>query len=328
MDISTLKAQHDITQIIGRTVQLKQQGRRFVGLCPLHKDERPSLTVYPAQQSFHCFGCGAHGDIIEWLMLSLHVDFKTALSILGNLPEVESQPLFNKKPKKFKTISKEAAEYWHSKLGKRRTYYHNRGFANNTIDRELWGHDGRRFVITIWGGKPQESKLLSVKLRRDDKNEKRLLEENGLEGEQLEGAVRLIPRYILRGSYEPSLYYNWHVTNRETIFIFFGEFDCALANQFGLPSCSPVHGANSWQKQWENDYLRYAREIMIVPDRNEREQGFIAKSLIGGHAKVFKWPEGQYNDFNEYILQGGSIGSFLQMCQKQNLTNFSVHAII
>ena len=324
MDVQTLKQQHDITQIIGRTVQLKKQGNRFVGLCPLHKEDRPSLTVYPAKQAFHCFGCGAHGDVIEWLMLSIGIDFKTALSLLGNLPECGSQPLFKAQPKRFKSISQEAAQYWHDKLGKKRIYFHNRGFADNTIDRELWGWDGRRFVVTIWEGKPQASRLLAVKLRRDDEGEVRRLQENGLEEETLQNALKLIPKYILRGSYNPLLYCYWRVKDEETIFVFFGELDCALAIQFGLPACSPVHGANSWQKDWGSKYLRYAKEMIIIPDRGEREQGFIARSLIGGHAKVFKWPDGDFDDFTDFLLSGHTMHDFVELYREQGLTDFSV----
>jgi len=322
-DIQMLKRQHDIVGIIGRTVQLKKSGSRFVGLCPLHKDENPSLVIYPQQQSFHCFGCGESGDVIAWIEKSVGVDFKTALALLGNLPECEPQPLFKAQPKRFKSISTAAAKYWHGKLGKRRTYFHNRGFADNTIDREQFGFDGRRYVIPLWTGVPQESKLAAVKLRRDDEGEVKRLQENGLEGETLRSALKLIPKYILRGSYNPLLYCYWRVKGEETIFVFFGEFDCALAIQFGLPACSPVHGANSWQKDWGSKYLRYAKEMIIIPDRGEREQGFIAKSLIGGHAKVFKWPDGNFNDFNDYILQGETSASFLQLCQEQELTDFS-----
>ncbi|MBC8462399.1 MAG: hypothetical protein H8D67_30885 [Deltaproteobacteria bacterium] len=328
IDIQTLKQQHDITNVISRTVDLKTRGKCYVGLCPFHNDTVASLTVYPRQQTYHCFGCGAHGDVISWIEQSLHVDFKTAIRILGNLPEITPEPLFKKKPKKFKSISKKAAEYWHSRLGKRRTYYHNRGFANNTIDRELFGWTGRRYVIPVWTGTPQESTLAAVKLRRDDEGETRRLQENGLDGEILRSALNLIPRYILRGSYEPLLYNRWAIENQAEVWVFFGEFDAALAYQLGLNACSPVHGAGSWQKQWGDDYLRYAKAIVIVPDKNEREQGFIARSLIGGHAGVFKWPDGNFNDFNDYILQGGSVGSFLQMAQKQDLTNPPVYAII
>jgi len=46
---------------IGRHVRLRPAGACFVGICPFHKEETPSFTVNPANNTFHCFGCGAHG---------------------------------------------------------------------------------------------------------------------------------------------------------------------------------------------------------------------------------------------------------------------------
>ncbi len=304
MDITALKAQHDIVQIVNRTVELKKQGYRYVGLCPLHKEEHPSLTVYPDRQSFKCFGCKARGDVINWLMLSLNIDFKTAIKLLGNLPEIEPQPLFKPQIKRIRSICQEAAQYWHSKLGKRRIYYHNRGFANNTINREQFGWTGRRYVIPLWTGTPQESRLAAVKLRRDDEGEMRRLQENGLDGDILRSALKLIPRYVLRGNYEPLLYNRWAVEGKEEVWVFFGEFDAQLATQLGLNACSPVHGANSWQSEWSDNALRFARKVYVVPDKGERSQGFDAKAMIGGHAVVIKLPNGDWTDFSEFILAG------------------------
>lgn len=46
---------------IGRHVSLRQSGAYFVGICPFHKEDTPSFTVNPGNNTFHCFGCGAHG---------------------------------------------------------------------------------------------------------------------------------------------------------------------------------------------------------------------------------------------------------------------------
>ena len=318
MNLEEIKSEHDIVNVIGRSVALKKRGRLYSGVCPLHKDTDPSLKVYPERQFFKCYGCNSSGDVIDWIQMTSKVDFKGALKLLGNLPQTEV--LFKSVPKKPQIkIDIKTVQYWHEKLGKKRTYFHNRGFTNNTIDRELWGYTGRRFVLTIWEGIPQESTLLAVKLRRDNELELRLLAEENKEisVSRLLKSLQLIPRYILKGSHVSILYNSHVIQNKKRVFIFFGEFDCALATQFGLPACSPVHGANSWQGQWGNTYLRHARKVIIVPDRHEREQGYIAKSLIGGHAKVFQWPIGDFSDFNEYILQGGSINHFLQMCESE-----------
>ncbi len=305
MNLQEIKSQHDIVGVIGNSVQLKKRGRLYSGICPLHKDTNPSLKVYPDRQFFKCYGCGKSGDVIDWIQLTRSVDFKDALKLLGNLPQAEV--LFEPATKKHTvTMRPEIAEYWHILLGKKRTYFHNRGFANATIDREQFGWNGRQYVIPLWEGIPQESNLLAMKLRRDDELELgRLKNDNSnWDNKQLQNALKLIPKYILKGSYEPILYNSWAVENREEIWIFFGEFDAALATQLGLNACSPVHGAASWQLYWGETYLRAAKQIFIVPDKGEEKQGHRVKAMLGGCAKVYSFPEGPWKDFSEFILAG------------------------
>ncbi|WP_423198047.1 DNA primase [Cupriavidus sp. H19C3] len=58
----------DIVDVVGRYVQLKKGGANFMGLCPFHNEKSPSFTVSPTKQFYHCFGCGAHGSAIGFLM--------------------------------------------------------------------------------------------------------------------------------------------------------------------------------------------------------------------------------------------------------------------
>jgi DNA primase len=66
--IQDLLARVDIVDVVGRYVQLKRGGQNFLGLCPFHGEKTPSFTVSPSKQFFHCFGCGAHGSAIGFLM--------------------------------------------------------------------------------------------------------------------------------------------------------------------------------------------------------------------------------------------------------------------
>ncbi|QEZ47381.1 DNA primase [Cupriavidus oxalaticus] len=58
----------DIVDVVGKYVQLKKGGANFMGLCPFHNEKSPSFTVSPTKQFYHCFGCGAHGSAIGFLM--------------------------------------------------------------------------------------------------------------------------------------------------------------------------------------------------------------------------------------------------------------------
>src|SRR5262245_64325271 len=66
--IQDLLARVDIVDVVGRTVELKRGGQNFLGLCPFHGEKTPSFTVSPSKQFFHCFGCGAHGSAVGFLM--------------------------------------------------------------------------------------------------------------------------------------------------------------------------------------------------------------------------------------------------------------------
>ncbi len=66
--IIDLLARVDIVDVVGRHVALKKGGQNFLGLCPFHGEKSPSFTVSPTKQFFHCFGCGAHGSAVGFLM--------------------------------------------------------------------------------------------------------------------------------------------------------------------------------------------------------------------------------------------------------------------
>jgi DNA primase len=66
--IQDLLARVDIVDVVGRFVALKKAGQNYLGLCPFHGEKTPSFTVSPTKQFFHCFGCGAHGSAIGFLM--------------------------------------------------------------------------------------------------------------------------------------------------------------------------------------------------------------------------------------------------------------------
>jgi len=66
--IADLLARVDIVDVVGRYVQLKKGGANYMGLCPFHNEKSPSFTVSPTKQFYHCFGCGAHGTAIGFVM--------------------------------------------------------------------------------------------------------------------------------------------------------------------------------------------------------------------------------------------------------------------
>ena len=81
--IETLRMSCDIENIVSSYVQLKRQGRNLAGLCPFHSEKTASMVVYPDTQSFFCFGCGAGGDVISFIMRIENLDYVEAVGLLA-----------------------------------------------------------------------------------------------------------------------------------------------------------------------------------------------------------------------------------------------------
>ena len=81
--ISELKARADIYDIVSESVTLRKSGANWLGLCPFHSEKTPSFTVNPSKQIFHCFGCGAGGDVISFVTKHENMTFREALEVLA-----------------------------------------------------------------------------------------------------------------------------------------------------------------------------------------------------------------------------------------------------
>ncbi len=83
--IENLKSIIDIVDVIGNYVQLKKQGSNFVALCPFHSEKTPSFVVSPTKQIYHCFGCGASGDAIKFIMEIEKLSYPEAIEKLATM---------------------------------------------------------------------------------------------------------------------------------------------------------------------------------------------------------------------------------------------------
>src|SRR5690554_6557990 len=81
--IEEVKSRNDMVSVAGEYVSLKRRGGSLVGLCPFHQEKTPSFTVSPEKQFFYCFGCGAGGDVIEFVMRLENLAFPEALQWLA-----------------------------------------------------------------------------------------------------------------------------------------------------------------------------------------------------------------------------------------------------
>ncbi|MCZ6721165.1 MAG: DNA primase [Proteobacteria bacterium] len=81
--LDDLRARVPLAEVVGRRVRLVRRGREFVGLCPFHNEKTPSFTVVEDKGFFHCFGCGAHGDVIGFVMRAESLGFLEAVERLA-----------------------------------------------------------------------------------------------------------------------------------------------------------------------------------------------------------------------------------------------------
>ena len=100
--IQELKMRSPVQEVIGRYVELKRAGRNFVGRCPFHSEKTPSFTVF--EDNFHCFGCGAGGDVITFAMRIENLDYRDAVQFLADrcgmtVPQDEKRYSNVEKPK-------------------------------------------------------------------------------------------------------------------------------------------------------------------------------------------------------------------------------------
>jgi len=79
----------DVVEVVGRRVQLKKAGKEYKACCPFHDEKSPSFTVSPGKGFYHCFGCGEHGNALDFLMQYDHMEFIEAVESLAGLMGVE-----------------------------------------------------------------------------------------------------------------------------------------------------------------------------------------------------------------------------------------------
>ena len=146
--VEEVRSRNDIVDVISGYVKLQKKGSNYFGLCPFHNEKSPSFSVSPQKQMYYCFGCGAGGNVITFLMEYESYTFPEALKILADragvkLPEVEYS-----KEERIKAdrrsilleINKLAANYFYYQLQQPQgkmgyEYFRNRQLSDDTIRR-------------------------------------------------------------------------------------------------------------------------------------------------------------------------------------------------
>src|SRR3954447_17941072 len=149
-----IKSRLPVADVVGETVQLKKAGTTLKGLCPFHGEKTPSFVVTPARDTWHCFGCGKHGDIFTFVMERDGLAFPEALAVLAGRAGVELDERTKREDARnarLREVMEAAIAFYHAVLLKSKAggpalaYLRGRGFTDETIERHQlgWAAAGR-----------------------------------------------------------------------------------------------------------------------------------------------------------------------------------------
>jgi DNA primase len=107
--IERIKAASDLGAVLSeRGIELTKKGRVLVARCPFHEERTASFTITPAKGLYHCFGCGAAGDVIGFLTKHDKVSFGAALDKLARRAGLDLKTLMEDRPRTFRPVPAEA----------------------------------------------------------------------------------------------------------------------------------------------------------------------------------------------------------------------------
>ena len=301
--VSEIRDRSSILEVVSDYVNLKKAGKNYKGLCPFHSEKTPSFMVNEEKQIFHCFGCGAGGDVFTFLMKVGNFSFPQAVEELAKrygvrLPPRELSPAKKKEMDKreilFK-INQMASEYFHDLLSRRREgeegrrYLSQRGMSEKIIKEHRLGYSLER-----WDGLVQhlQEKKVSLELAR----ELGLIFPKKREGwyDAFRGRIlfpifdlhqrvvgfggRLIkegePKYL--NSPESSIYHKseilyglqvakGYIPEKDCVIIVEGYFDLLTLHQFGLKHSVAALGT-ALTAQHVHILKRYTKNLITVFD--------------------------------------------------------------
>jgi len=154
--IDEVRSRNDIVSVIGSYIKLQKKGSSYMGLCPFHNEKTPSFSVNAAKQFYHCFGCGAGGNVFTFIMEYENYSFPEALKFLAEragikLPDEEADAEAKRVAdikSRLLEVNKQAAIYYYHLLKSREgqeayRYLTGRGLTDDTIKHFGLGYSGK-----------------------------------------------------------------------------------------------------------------------------------------------------------------------------------------
>jgi len=289
LSIEEIKQQVDGYSVISTFVRFNSKG---MSNCPFHNDKTASFIYYPNSGKYHCFGCGVHGDIFDFVERKLDLTAGEALEWVWEYNDFDFS-LHDVKPIPFERVSYKGPVHidvikgWHKDL-KNRSWLYQRRLFDDTIDDNMIGWSTRQqaHVFPYWTGKPGHSEVEIVQYR---------INRTGI--------------YIgMEGHYRKALLNRHLLDTNSWAIIFVGTMDALLAAQDGLPALG-LNGIHMFKPEWV-ELFKDKDRVVVVPDKdNEQEYNAAVKisKLIGSHAYVKQLPESiEGKDYSDMRMNGWS----------------------
>jgi DNA primase len=345
-DIETIKRGNPIEEVVARHgVALRQSGTHLTGRCPFHRDEHPSLVVYPETSSFYCFGCAASGDVIDFVRRAEGVSFRDALERLGGHPDGRvSAPASNQQNDGGSHGNRGAAFSERLSLDDRMILTAACAVYHETLLRtpkvlQLLEQRGiglpvlRRCRLGFSDGRSLRRYLQRRRLSLRRATEMGLLWPRHGGGETMAGRIVIPelrggqcawmlgrtldddrqPKYRGLSLPKPVLGYEG-VRGRPRVFVTEGAFDYLTGVSWGLPICALL---GTQVRAERLAFLQRARRVLIVFDNDEpgREAASDLAQRLGSRARVVELPEG-VKDLNDLGRRPGGRATFFGLLKE------------
>ena len=341
--IQELKMRNDLAEVAAPYVTLKRRGRNLIGLCPFHGEKTPSFNVYTEDSHFYCFGCGAGGDVITFIMRIENLDYVDAVKLLAqrvgmDMPESGYDDSLSKLRKRIFEANREAARFYYQSLyqpvGREGLdYLHGRMLTDRTIR-----HFGLGFADDDWssltthlkslGFSEQELTAANLALpRRSGKGvydrfiNRVMFPIIDLRGNVIAFGGRIMtdqkPKYlntsdtpVFQKSENLFSLNNAKNAGTRTLLLCEGYMDVIAVNQAGFQNAVATLGTALTGEQ-AMLMKRYADEVVICYDADEAGQKATARAIpilrnAGLLVRVLTIPNGK--DPDEFIKSQGADG--------------------
>ncbi|MBR6940500.1 MAG: DNA primase, partial [Clostridia bacterium] len=301
----------DIEDVISSYISLKRNGRTLKGLCPFHNEKTPSFTVYPDTRSFYCFGCGASGDVISFIMRMDNLDYVEAVKTCAEragmtMPEDGYDDTLAKLRVRILNANREAARFYNSTLwsedGKAGLEY----FQKRHLPKNIINHFGLGYAPDSWQKLSDhlkalgftEQELIHANLAKRSGKTGRIYDAfrnrvmfpvMDLRGNVIAFSGRVLddskPKYIntedtpvyKKGNGVYALNFAKNTSSRQLI-LAEGQMDVIALHEFGFTNAIATLGT-ALTKEQANLIARYADELLICYDNDDAGKKATEKAL-------------------------------------------------